>query len=324
MSASTAQAGPDLDRLLRHLAAAPAAVPAVTDVDAWWRGFGDVMTTWASPFERAVAGGFAADRMAWAFCAGYQAALRAVLPTLPDQAIAAMCASEAGGNAPRTIRTRLSDDGGGLHLSGRKTWTTLGPAASVLLVVARVDGSPDERPALKVVRVAGDAPGVRLEPMPPTRFVPEAPHAQVALERVAVTAADLLPGDGYDAWLKPFRTVEDVYVQAAILAWIAREARSRDWPQAAVEQASALIVALSALAALSPASPATHVALAGVLTQVDAYFAQVDGWWAGSGDAEAVARWQRDRTLTRMAGPVREARRASAWGRVSARSGTAG
>lgn len=308
--------GPDLARLLRHLAAAPPHAGETSDVGDWWRGFGDVMADWAAPFERAVAGGFAADRMAWAFSAGYQAALRSVLPTLPDRAIAAMCATEEAGNSPKAIRTRLTDDGGRLHLTGRKTWASLGPAPSVLLVVARVDGSPDERPALKVVQVPGDATGVRLEPMPPTRFVPEAPHAQVALEHVAVGAADVLPGDGYAAWLKPFRTVEDIHIQAAIVAWIAREARARGWPQAAVEQAAALIVALSALAALSPSAPATHVALAGVLAQTDTFFAQADRWWADSDDAPALARWTRDRALTTMAGTVREARRTSAWGRV--------
>ena len=39
-------------------------------------------------------------------------------------------------------------------------------------------------------------------------FVPEISHAEVELDRVKVSDADVLPGDGYDDYLKPFRTIE--------------------------------------------------------------------------------------------------------------------
>jgi alkylation response protein AidB-like acyl-CoA dehydrogenase len=103
--------------------------------------------------------------MAWAFCAGYQAALRAMVPSLPDDAIAAFCASEEGGNAPKAIRTELADAGtgdGSLPPSGLKQWTTLGPASAVMLVVGTGWPMPgDTRPMIRVARIAGDAPGSR-------------------------------------------------------------------------------------------------------------------------------------------------------------------
>ena len=42
-------------------------------------------------------------------------------------------------------------------------------------------------------------------------------HLFVSLSDVAITAHEILPGDGYDRYLKPFRTVEDIHVHAALL-----------------------------------------------------------------------------------------------------------
>jgi hypothetical protein len=50
---------------------------------------------------------------------------------------------------------------------------------------------------------------------------------------------DLLPGDGYDRYLKPFRSIEDIHIQAATLAWVLREARARRWPLELVTQGAA-------------------------------------------------------------------------------------
>ena len=68
--------------------------------------------------------------------------------------------------------------------------------------------------------------------MPPTRFVPEVPHAQVLMQDLRVSASALLPHDGYDAYVKPFRTIEDLHVTLAVLAYLLREARVRHWPAA--------------------------------------------------------------------------------------------
>ncbi len=84
--------------------------------------------------------------------------------------------------------------------------------------------------------------------MPDTRFVPEVPHARVQLDAVRVDAAQLLPGDGYDSHVKPFRTLEDTHVALAVLAYLLREARQRGWPPAFAERLCAVLAALAALA----------------------------------------------------------------------------
>src|SRR4051812_36097845 len=56
-----------------------------------------------APLDAAVVGGVNADRLGWAFLAGYQAALRVLDPELPAEALAAFCATEARGVHPRDI-----------------------------------------------------------------------------------------------------------------------------------------------------------------------------------------------------------------------------
>ncbi len=48
-----------------------------------------------------------------------------------------------------------------------------------------------------------------------TRFVPEVPHARVQLNDVRLDAAALLPGDGYQAYVQPFRSIADMHVTLA-------------------------------------------------------------------------------------------------------------
>lgn len=266
----------------------------------------------------AIAGGTVADRIGWAFASGYQAALRALLPELPADAVAAFCVTEAGGNRPKDIHTMLERDGeAGWRLSGSKRWTTLGPEGALFLVAARDASVAGERPAIKLLRVPSSAPGLRIETMPPTRFVPEVPHAQLHFEGVALAAGALLPGDGYERYVKPFRTVEDVHVVAAQLAYALREARRFAWPQDWVERALAALEALRAIAAEDASAAATHLALAGALALVGALLDEADAHWLRAPDAAARARWARDRPLGVVAGKARALRTERAWQRLA-------
>jgi hypothetical protein len=114
--------------------------------------------------------------------------------------------------------------------------------------------------------------------------------------------------------------VEDIHVHAAVLAYLAREARRLAWPHAWIERAAAALHALRALAAEDPSLPATHIALAGALANGAALIAEADANWqsvSGAEHGEAAARWQRDRELLSVAGKARAQRRARAWQRLS-------
>jgi len=308
-----------MDPALRHCLIAPPQATSIDDVATWWHQVWlSVDRPDASPAALAVAGGFAADRVGWAFAGGYQAALRALLPDLPRDTLAALCVTEAEGNRPRHIRTTIVPQGdGALRIDGAKRWTTLGPASSLLLIVGALPSAPDAgRPALRLARVPASTPGVVLQPMPPTRFVPEVPHAQVLLRDVRVGADALLPHDGYDAYVKPFRTIEDVHVTLAVLAYLLREGRARRWPDAFNEQTVAAIALLMQLARDDASAATTHVALAGALRIAHRLYADASAQWAAVADDPAAQRWQRDAALFEVAGTVREQRAARAWERL--------
>lgn len=305
---------PALDTCLR----ATTDVPARASVAEWWPRWRDGAAQAATPAAQALLGGFDADRVGWAFASGYQAALRALLPDLPADAVAAFCVTEEAGNRPRDIHTRFTSAAdGSVLISGAKRWTTLGPDSSLLLIVGALPPVDESaRAQLKVARVSANAPGLQLLPMPETRFVPEVPHARVQLDAVKVGADALLPGDGYERYVKPFRTIEDAHVTLAVLAYLLRETRARGWPLAFAERLCATMIVLTAVAALSADAPATHVVLAGALAQAHALYAEAGTLWAQAGDDPAAQRWHRDAALFGVAGSARSQRAARAWERL--------
>lgn len=264
-----------------------------------------------SPIDAALLGGAAADRVAFAFAAGYAAALRALCPTLPAGALAAFCATESGGVHPRAIATRL--DAAARTVTGHKRFVTFAEHADTLLVVASEGAGDDGKNRLRVAVVDAHGDGVTLSPLPPTPFTPEMGHAEVSFQ--AAPVREVLPGDGYERYLKPFRTLEDVHVHAALLGHLAAAAHRRAWPSVFQERVLAAIATTRALAAADPSAPGTHLALAGALAAARVLVDESSAHWA-SGDAETAARWERDRVLVMVADKARTARTASAWSRV--------
>jgi alkylation response protein AidB-like acyl-CoA dehydrogenase len=307
---------PALDACLR----APTRVPPRASVGEWWPRWSTGAAQAAGSAEQAVLGGFDADRVGWAFASGYQAALRALLPDLPAGTVAAFCVTEESGNRPRDIHTRITSEAdGSVSIHGVKRWTTLGPDSSLLLIVGALPAGADPaRAQLKVARVPVGTPGLHLLPMAETRFVPEVPHARVQLDAVKVDASALLPGDGYERYVKPFRTLEDTHVTLAVLAYLLREARQRAWPGSFAERLCATMAALSDLAGAPSDAPATHLVLAGALAQAHAMYAEAGMLWVTAGDDPAAQRWTRDVALFGVAGSARRLRTARAWERLQA------
>jgi len=302
-----------IEQVLRRAGAAA----RCEDVAGWWPRYTALAAIWRNPMDRAIAGGFDADRVAWAFASGYQAALHALFPGIPEDRICALCVTEADGNSPRAIRSTLRKAGDGWVLDGAKRWTTLGPSGALFLVAARDDAASGERAAIRLARVDSGARGVSVQVMQPTRFVPEVPHAQLQFDGVALAADALLPGDGYEQYVKPFRTVEDAHVNAAVIAYLVREARRLAWPPSWVERAVAHLHALRAIAAENASHPATHIALAGALANGAALFEEANEHWAQTPDDAAAPRWTRDRDLFATAGKARALRTQRAWERLT-------
>lgn len=300
----------NLDHLLNALFAAPEIgdddVPASVDqaYNRWqtrWRETGDA-------FSAAVLNGFEADRTAWAFLGGYQSALRVLFPRLVErEGCVSLCVSEVGGNHPRAIETRLSARGRGFVLNGKKQWSTLSDRAGYLMVAARVDAPNAPRPELKVIEIPADAAGVARKPMPATPFVPEVTHCQIAFSDVAVEKRSILLGDGYSDYVKPFRLIEDCYVDAAIAGYFFRLARAYAWPAMVVEQLLNIISTLHQITKLPGDSAVGHL----LFTQANAAFSELAepkaAHWA-SVPAEVAQRWLRDFQLLTIAAKPRAIR----------------
>lgn len=286
---STPAAAPD--------AAAPDA--SAPDASTWFAATAPTRALFSTTIERALVGGALADRVAFAFAAGYTEALRALVPSLDG--IGALCATEADGNHPRAIKTRLDNH----TLTGHKRWATGASHASSLLVVATTGDGPDGRPLLKLARVSTRAPNLRiLSTAAP--FVPEIEHAELFFDRTPIE--ELLPGDGYDDYLKPFRSVEDLHVHAALLAYLLSVTRRHALPATLTESLLALALSTTTLASLDLRTPAAHLALAGLLDLAATTITAVEAAWS-SVPSDEWHRWQRDRPLLQVAAKARIARR---------------
>jgi acyl-CoA dehydrogenase len=267
------------------------------------------------PLDAALRAAEPSSSVGAAFWLGYGAALRRLVPTLPSNAVAALCATEVGGNHPRAMACRLSPEG---ILDGEKTWVTGGTQASVLLVVATTGQDSAGRPVLRLVQVSSDARGVDVAPLGPTPFVPEIPHASVRLTQVQVDAAQILPGDGYSDYVKPFRTVEDIHVHSCVLAYVLGIAQTFAWPRPAQEELLSLVLGARGLAGMKPSAPGTHIALGGWLSAARAALLGSRPFW-DQVDRPVREAWQRDQPLLDVAQKAREKRLLVAWDALSAR-----
>lgn len=210
------------------------------------------------PFELAVLGGACAATPGLAFLAGYQGALRVLWPSAPAS-LGALCVTENKSTRPADMSTRLQ----GLLLNGRKDFVTAGDAADWMLVAAREDVH-GESPRLALAVVHAGAPGMRVENLPPLPLMPDVSHARLHLHNVH---CERLAGDGWDAYVKPFRSIEDVHVLAALTAWHYGVARECQWPQPLQLKLLALLAGCAEVARLSPSAAVTHVLLAGLFEQ---------------------------------------------------------
>lgn len=303
-----------MDLLLSRILSGNVSAAPVPELGAWWARHRAAAAGLAVPVERAIAGGFAADRLGYAFASGYHEALQQLVPALGESR-AALAATEVGGAHPRAIKTVLAPAGEGHVLSGEKAWVTLGTHAAELLIVASEGTGPDGRNRLALCRIPADRPGVALRELPATPFAPEIPHAALQLHRVQVAAAERLPGDAYERYLKPFRTIEDLHVHAALLGWLVQLARRLGWPRSILEELVLLISAARLLCAAAPDEPTVHVALGGLIAGCRRLLGELAPLWAAA-DAPTRAFWERDRPLLDVAGKARAQRLEVAWERL--------
>ena len=243
------------------------------------------------PFELAVRGGRQAATPGLAFLVGYQAALRRLWPSAPA-GIGALCATEQRKLRPADMQTRLDR----LTLTGSKDFVIAGSAAAWLLVPAR-DEAPGEPARLSLCVVGCGDRGVTIEDMPPLPLVPDIVHGRLRLERVP---CQRLAGDGWDDYVKPFRTLEDLYVLVAMVSWLYGIALECAWPQALQLRLIGLLAAAAEVSRLPPADLSTQLLLAALDAQWAATLPALDTA-LDEGPGHWAELWQRDRGILQLA-----------------------
>lgn len=257
-----------------------------------------------TPFELAVLGGRAMATPGLAFLLGYQAALRVLWPSAPAS-LGALCATERRSVRPADMHTRLD----GLRLTGSKDFVTAGLEAEWLLVAARNEGV-GEAPRLQLAVVYPGEAGVTLEALPTLPLMPEVGHGRLLLQGAA---CELLAGDGWDAYVKPFRSLEDLYVLAALLAWLLGIGQECAWPQSLRLRLLALLAGCAEGSRQCADSVDCHLLLGGLFAQFNGLRGEIDQVLA-AGPAHWAQLWQRDQGLLALAAAARDKRLAKAWG----------
>jgi len=256
-----------------------------------------------NPFELAVLGGRAMATPGLAFLVGYQAALRVLWPSAPAS-LGALCSSERRSVRPADMQTRLD----GLRLTGSKDFVTAGLEAEWLLVAARSEGQ-GEPPRLSLAVVYPGEPGVRLEALPALPLMPEVGHARLHLQQAA---CELLAGDGWDAYVKPFRSLEDLYVLAALVAWLYGVGQDSGWPRELRLRLLGLLGGCAEGSRQCADSTACHLLLAGLFAQFQGLRGDIDKALAAGPQAWAHC-WQRDQGVLALAAAARDKRLEKAW-----------
>lgn len=183
----------------------------------------------------AVLGGAAADRLAWVFMSGYQAAVRLCFPEARGPGWVCYAAAEPE-DGPGCALTAAGD---GYRLNGRKSW--IAGAERVERLVVNVDDGQGRRFAL----VPRDAPGVTITLPRTPGFLAELSQGAAAFENVRVAAADLI---AEPERLHGFRSAEPLCVLLALNGCMAAHARLAGH-EATV---SAALAAVQAAAAPAP------------------------------------------------------------------------
>jgi acyl-CoA dehydrogenase len=270
------------------------------------------------PYVSAIAAALQADRMAWAFFSGYQGALQAAFPILHlsgEGEIASLGANESGARLTE-IGTTLSSTNGELRLNGQKSWVIAGAEDMTLYVLARLDGGPARGPgSLGIVRIPRSSMGVEMGTPRPQSVVPELPHSGVAFMDVLVCHDQLVSGDGYADYAKPFRLREDVSVTGCTLAFLLSKGHLLGWPTHWRQRCIAVIVTLGECAAMPPNEPTTELLTAGALALGSDNIQEAEAHWAEHATPD-LERWNRDKPILALGKEARRQRVQNAWSRI--------
>jgi hypothetical protein len=304
-------------------------------ISEWHQHFLNITEKPPSTLEQAALGGRYCTNMSYAFSAGYQSAIQSLFKP-NTRSLSSVCITEKEGNQPKNINSTLTKHKQSWQLNGSKSFITgANDAKQLYIAVADKPGSekhPNEstkkettertvsiKPKIKMLSVPADQAGVNIVQMPSFPFVPDVSHGIANFEHVNIQATQILAGDGYSQYIKPFRTHEDIHVLAAIIGFRIGEAIDSNWSKSSIE---AHLMLLSSLLSLNPenfAEATTHILFSGCRTQFNALVQQTDDEFKQN-NPEGFSSWKRDKALLDIASKAHKVRTLRAWDYISSAS----
>jgi len=241
-----------------------------------------------APLTMAVAGGAIADRLAWVFIAGYQAALRRVFPELPVAGFAAYVASEdRKGELPGVTAVEHTD---GFTLGGNKTWLASSDHAQHLIV------SVGEREETCFYLIDRATEGVSTLTYDRASFLGDMSQGRVTFED-AFVAPDQAIADPIRS--RAFSNAEPLHVLAAAAAFMLSHTRLHGGPTSLEGRALAAAAAAASLSEAPLTEPQVTLGLVGVAAQVHTAATEFEAFlWEA--DEALLERWTADRRLIDM------------------------
>jgi len=256
-----------------------------------------------SPIEKAILGGFSCQQFSFAFMAGYQAALEYMFPAVAPNKLKALCVSEKNGGHPKAIQTTLID----YQLNGLKTYITAGSEVEHLLVLCKTDKVVNGRPQLKMVHLPKGAENTELTNFEMS-FMKEVKHGKLAMTNTKISDNQILAGDGFSDYAKPFRTLEDICVGAAYQAMLLRQAIEHQWDESLRDQILFNLFSLKNLLALPLLAPNTHMLLAALDANFEKLLPSIESNIEATSAAAFKADWQLNKKLIALGNKSKAAR----------------
>jgi len=266
--------------------------------------------------DRAILGGFVFRQTAFAFASAYQSAMESMF-SLDGMSIAALCHTEKGVKKPREMHTELRESSGELTLNGAKSFVSGGADAGTLMITALDLREETDRSQAKlvVIKLDADHAGLNVQTLPTLPFVPELSHAALTLSEIKIKPEDIVPGDGYADYVKPFRSEEDLHILAALTGQRLRLALENN-QQEISQRLLGLLSAIRSLNEADRSAATTHLLLAGIKSGFEDVLALHDPLIKQS-HPDLYSAWQRDKALLNLAGSAQSLRTQKAWASIS-------
>lgn len=279
--------------------------------------------SWYMDIDQAVEREWASDqRIVWAawhaqsvgavFLFAYQEALRKLVGQSVDVP-AALCVAEAVGTKPYQIQSRLAVGADSqLICSGEKSFVLGGACARSLYVWCKDerDSSFNHADAVKTCLVKVGVSGREIDFRPcimPFSIVPDLPHASVRFEAVRVNENDVLPGDGYLDYVKPFRWWEDCAVSLGLTSWLLAQGIRQGWPGRVLNSILCVVFELSDLLENNQADEVSYLRFENIRQRLGELMKMTEALWLPD-SKDMYEMWVRDRSILKVGGQARALR----------------